>query len=42
MERFSDDDLEEMAQIGMGAIYRKGTAKQPLRRDLIHKKLKTA
>jgi len=34
MERFADDDFEEMAKIGMGAIYRNGTAKQQLRRDL--------
>ena len=34
MERFADDDSEEMAKIGMGAIYRKGIAKQQLRRDL--------
>lgn len=34
MERFSDDSLEVMAEIGMGVIYEKGSQLQPIRRQL--------
>lgn len=34
VERFEDDALEEMAQRGMGVIYRSGSQKQQIRREI--------
>lgn len=34
MERFSDDKLEVMSEIGMGVIYEKGSQRQAIRRQL--------
>ena len=34
MERFSDDSLESMSEIGMGVIYEKGSQLQQIRRQL--------
>jgi N-formylglutamate deformylase len=36
VERFADDALEPMAEIGMGAIYTRTSGKLPLRRPLDH------
>jgi N-formylglutamate amidohydrolase len=34
MERFSDDSQETMSTVGMGAIYKKGSQRQTIRRNL--------
>jgi len=39
VERFEDDALEPMAEIGMGAVYRRGSSLQPLRRTLTRDEL---